>query len=347
MSSDSSFDTVLSVSTVTGRAFARAGLLGNPSDGYEGKAIALIVRNFRAEVSIEPSDHFEILRGAADSLSFDRFSDLVELLEDQGCYGGVRLMKAAIKRFAGHAARWEMNLNPARMKFTMRYDSDIPRQVGMSGSSALVIATMRALMEWFRIEIEPHELAELALAAELEDLGIAAGPMDRVIQSYEGVMHMDFKQPRTAASYTRLDPALLPPLFIAYDPRTGESSGKVHSDVKFRWLRGDKDVRDAIATFPSIVDEGLPALMKEDRKTLMRLVDKNFDTRAAIWTLSARDHEMVRIGREQGAAVKFCGSGGAVLGIMQDEADYAKIEKAYLAAGYKIIRPQIEPKGTM
>lgn len=32
------------------RAYARAGLLGNPSDGYNGKTVSLIVRNFWAEV---------------------------------------------------------------------------------------------------------------------------------------------------------------------------------------------------------------------------------------------------------------------------------------------------------
>jgi len=28
------------------RAYARAGLIGNPSDGYHGKTISIIVRNF-------------------------------------------------------------------------------------------------------------------------------------------------------------------------------------------------------------------------------------------------------------------------------------------------------------
>ena len=32
------------------RAYARAGLVGNPSDGYHGKTISVIVRNFCAEV---------------------------------------------------------------------------------------------------------------------------------------------------------------------------------------------------------------------------------------------------------------------------------------------------------
>ncbi len=329
------------MTSVTGTAYARAGLLGNPGDGYEGKAIALIVRNFSASVTLEESDQFEIIPDDSESLRFPVFGDLVESLNEQGCYGGIRLVKGAIKRLAAHAG--DAMSDPARGKFRLAYRSDIPRQVGMSGSSAIVIATMRALMQWFNFAIEPHVLAELALSAELDDLGIAAGPMDRVIQSYEGVMLMNFKLPRTADSYRRLDPAILPPLYIAYDPRTGEVSGKVHSDVKFRWLRGDPDVREAIAVFPRLVDEGMVCLESGDREGFMKRVDTNFDTRARIWNLSERDHEMVRIGRQKGAAVKFCGSGGAVIGVMKDEADFPVIENAYQAAGYKVIRPRIEP----
>ena len=36
-------------------AYARAGLLGNPSDGYYGKTISLLMRNFRARVVLYPS----------------------------------------------------------------------------------------------------------------------------------------------------------------------------------------------------------------------------------------------------------------------------------------------------
>ncbi|MDA0285526.1 MAG: GHMP kinase, partial [Planctomycetota bacterium] len=32
------------------RAYARAGLIGNPSDGYYGRTLSLIVRNYWAEV---------------------------------------------------------------------------------------------------------------------------------------------------------------------------------------------------------------------------------------------------------------------------------------------------------
>lgn len=303
--------------------------------------MAVIVRNFSAEVTIEESDHFEILRGPADAISFPNFAGMVDLIGQQGCYGGVRLIKAAIKRFAQNAGQ----LPSEKMRFTMSYRSDVPRQVGLAGSSALVMAAIRALMAWFEVKIEPFDLAEMTLAAEVEDLGIAAGPMDRAIQAYEGVLHMDFKSPRRAEAYTRLDPKILPPLYIAYDPRTGEISGKVHSDVRLRWLKGDPEVREAMSLFPKLVDDGMICLTSGNLEGFRKLMDQNFNTRAKIWNLSPRDHEMVRIGRDLGAAVKFSGSGGAVVGAMPDESLFPAIERAYTQARYRVIRPQIEPTG--
>ena len=37
---------------ITAHAYARAGIVGNPSDGYFGKTIACIVRNFCATVTL-------------------------------------------------------------------------------------------------------------------------------------------------------------------------------------------------------------------------------------------------------------------------------------------------------
>ena len=220
----------------------------------------------------------------------------------------------------------------------MSYTTSVPRQAGLAGSSAIVIATLRALASWFEVEIPADELARLALAAEVEDLGITAGPMDRVIQANEGMMHMDFKPP---GRYTPLDPAILPPLFVAWDPRTGASSGRVHGAVRRRWLAGDPLVREAMAVFPALVDRGMECLKQGDHEGFRRLVDRNFDTRASIWTLGERDLELVEIGRRAGAAVKFAGSGGSVVGVMRDDADFAAIDAAYRASGYATIRPTV------
>ena len=326
----------------TGIAHARAGLLGNPSDQYDGKTIAFSIRDFSARVSIEGSDRFVLRPGPSDLIDFGSFLEAREVIRARGCDDGIRLLRAAIRRFADH---WEGMQGLAEddplLRFEMRYETSVPRQVGLAGSSAIVIAALRALMAWFGTEIEPATLAELALAAELEDLGISAGPMDRVIQCYEGVMLMDLREPRTAASYTRLAPEVLPRLFVAWDPLGGRASGRVHEGVRRRWREGDEEVHRAMAVLDELVDSGSACLQRGDHAVFRELMDRNFDIRAQLFPISKPDREMVEIGRSHGAATRLCGSGGAVVGAPADAREFDEIAAAYRSAGYRVIRPEV------
>ena len=49
------------------QSYARAGLIGNPSDGYFGKTISFIVRNYVAEVELWESPELEILPGVPEA----------------------------------------------------------------------------------------------------------------------------------------------------------------------------------------------------------------------------------------------------------------------------------------
>ncbi len=326
----------------TGVAHARAGLLGNPSDVYGGKAIALSIREFRARVVIGAADHFAIHPSASDLLTFESLKEANEAFESIGCEDGMRLVRAAVRRFAAHWSEFtRLSDDDLLLRFTIRYDTNIPRQVGLAGSSAIVVATLRALMSWFDVAIEPAVLAELALAAEVEDLGITAGPMDRVIQAYEGVMLMDFREPRGAASYRQLDPVILPPLYVAWDPRGGACSARAHGDLRDRWQRGDPGLREIMQEFRDLVDTGMEHLERHDLAGFRKLVDRNFEMRSRIFAVAERDKQMVAIAREHGSAAKQCGSGGAVLGVPAEASDISAIAETYRHAGFKMIRPQI------
>src|ERR1700752_5016542 len=85
--------------TIETYAYARAGLLGNPSDGYYGKTIAFLVRNFRARVLLYPSARLEIKPGKADMPVFESMDDLYRSTRWRGYYGGIRIIQALIVRF--------------------------------------------------------------------------------------------------------------------------------------------------------------------------------------------------------------------------------------------------------
>lgn len=329
-----------------GIAYARAGLLGNPSDVYGGKVIALSVTNFRAQVMIEPAAGFALRPGESDMLAFPSAREASRSFENAGCEDGMRLLRAALHRFAVYWNGFgELAADDPSLQFTMRYRTDIPRQVGLAGSSAIIIAALRALMSWFDVEIEPATLAEIALAAEVEDLGITAGPMDRVIQAYGGVVLMDLKEPRSAASYRPLSADILPPLFVAWDPCGGACSGIAHGDLRGRWERGDFEVHRIMSEFRDLVDEGVDlleggGLERGDTRAFRELLSRNFEMRSRIFQISERDRQMVAIARQLDAAAKLSGSGGAVIGVPASDDDLDTLAAAYEQAGFRMIRPQ-------
>src|SRR5215203_1918231 len=109
---------------ITAHAFARAGLVGNPSDGYFGKTISFVIRNFQATVRLWESPHFEIVPTHGD---FARFETVTQFLRDvklHGYYGGMRLQKATVKKFHEYCRVHDIPLNDRG--FTLSFDSDIP-----------------------------------------------------------------------------------------------------------------------------------------------------------------------------------------------------------------------------
>jgi len=174
----------------------------------------------------------------------------------------------------------------------------------------------------------------------MEELFIQAGLQDRVIQTYEGCMYMDFSRELMEAQghgeYARLPVANLPPLWLAYlsDP---SNSGKIHSDVKARWMSGEEEVVEAMKTFGSFTDTGRATLESRDWAALGDAMNANFALRRKIYgdaCLGASNLAMIAIAQAEGMPVKFPGSGGAVVGMSQSEEERDAIKVLYENAGY-------------
>jgi len=325
------------------RAYARAGLLGNPSDGYFGKTISIIVKNFGAFVSLYQTPELVIEEMEDDRNSYRNIYHLTESIRRNGYYGGRRLIKAVIKRFCEYCDSNQIKL--ANKNFTIRYESSIPRQVGMAGSSAIATATMRALMQFFDVQIPVEIMPSLVLAAETEELAINAGLQDRVIQAYEGCVFMDFDkkymEKHQHGKYERLDPALLPKLYMAYKTDLSKVSGPVFNNLKERFNNGDELVHQTIRELANVAVEGKQALVNRDYKSLNQLIDHNFDLRCKIMKISESNMEFVRIARASGVSAKFSGSGGAIIGMYPDDETLSKLMVNLKKINARVIKPFI------
>ncbi|XP_061781525.1 glucuronokinase with putative uridyl pyrophosphorylase isoform X3 [Nerophis lumbriciformis] len=231
---------------ITFRSYARVGLMGNPSDGFNGKTIAMSISNFWAEVT---------------------------LIESQTL--------------------------------------DLPKPIR----------------------------ANFILNVETDELFITAGLQDRVVQVYEGLIYMDFSkklmEEKGYGNYISMDMCGLPPFWLAYlsDP---SDSGRIHSNIRQRWLSGEPLVVEAMETFAQLTDQARVALTDRNWNRLAQLMDQNFELRRSVYSdecLGLGNLKMVELAKQFGSAVKLPGSGGAVFGLCLDPTKLVEMRQAFQEAG--------------
>ena len=331
---------------VKARSFARAGLLGNPSDGYFGKTLSFAFANFGVDLTLAESSRMRFVPGEVDDAMFDSPEQLVHDLRIFGYYGGIRMLKAVSKLFFEYCM--ERGISIPRRNFTAEYKINVPRLVGLSGSSAICSAMLKALMKFYEVSIPEEYAPTLCLEAERDELGINCGYQDRVIQMYNGLVFMDFDKTHLESHgygrYERLSPSFLPNLYVAYDPNRAEESGKAHKKVKKLFEQKSPNVLSAMSEFADIAQKGRDALVAGRKEMLSSLIDANFDLRDSIFNVSEENRRMITVARSVGASAKFAGSGGAIVGTYEDDAQFERLASVLSEIGCKTLKPVIVEK---
>jgi glucuronokinase len=266
------------------RVPARAGLAGNPSDAYGGAAVAVPIPDLAATVEVHDAPAFEVA-GPAD---------------------GRRLIEAAVRRLARRAGREDDT-------FEVGWTTTIPREVGLAGSSALIIATMQALCARWELAIPPIELAHMALAVEVEDLGIAAGIMDRAVQAFGVPVLVDGDGARSLAC----EP--MPRLVIAWSSSAAAPSHQVHGPLRARFHAGEADVVAAMDRLAATARAAAQALEDGDLDALSACVRVTYAARVGLGVVGPEVAAMVESLTRLGVAATSAGSGGAVVGVLPDD----------------------------
>ena len=283
-------------------ALPRVSLIGNPSDIYGGFGLGFPIWNWQAKGFLDPS-----------------ISSAEEM----------PLLQAARLVFS--------QLHFIKEEFGLRFISDIPLQAGLGGSSALVMAALRAMGKAHGLQWTWRSLADATLTVEQEHLGIIAGPMDRWIQAQEEFLWMDFSGNKTEV----LPINTLPSLRVLISSKPGRPSGSVHAPIMERWSRGDPQIKRVMDAYRPLVEQGRVALLAGDISTLAECMDRNFELRASLFSIHEEDQAMINLCRRHGSAAKLCGSGGAVLALMKCKEEWSALEVEAKGAGITVVEPQL------
>lgn len=314
---------------IAASAPARANLVGNPSDLYGGAVLGCAVP-LRARVAIEEGPALVLETGGA----YARVAAAADLALRGDRFDVARAALAAEAARCGFAA-----LPAARIA----YESEIPFGSGIAGSTALLVALLRALAAWRGEAPSPYVLAERSRETERQLLGVACGWVDHYLCSFGGLRYVDLRgkerdDPPPGTPYATVEdlapyaPGL--PFVLAF---TGVShhSGSVHAPIRARWERGEPRVVAAYERMAALAREGKAALLRADWPALGALMGENHALTRELGGSGEANERLIEAALRAGAlAAKLAGAGGGgtIVALWPDD-DAAPLEAALRSAG--------------
>jgi len=311
----------------------RANLVGNPSDQYGGCQVSCSVP-LRACVTLEESPETRLATGAAEQ----RIASTLDL-----ALRGDRLdLGRAALRFAG----------PPLPRARIAYESEIPLRGGLAGSTALVVALLRALLAWRGEELDGHRLAEAARRLEREDLGIVCGFGDQYMAVFGGLRFLDFRGKahgdamETACFATVEDLAPWVPRlpFVLGSTGVQHASTAVHAPIRERWLAGERAVVEGYARVMALGGEGKRALLEGDWLRLAAAMNENHAIQRGLGGSGESNERLIAAALAAGAPgakLAGAGQGGTIVALWPDP-NAAPLDRALRAAGATAIH-RLEP----
>ena len=264
--------------------YARAGMLGNPSDGYFGKTLV-----FRDVELARPCPGLSQRPPG-----------------DQAVQGGPSRLRKPRRSVSDYALAGLLRRHPHHPGTDRAFDRVLPRAgdrtPGPQFHTGIRVRRFRSGSGWAGrapssprrcgrfvsitdVEIPLPIQANLVLETETRELNVPAGLQDRVIQAYHGLVYMDFSrdlmEARGYGEYERLDPGLLPNIYVAARTSLSEGTEVFHSNLRERWRRGDPEVVGRHAHLGGLCRRGQSdCLLRRDYARLGELINANFDLRA-------------------------------------------------------------------
>ncbi|HET6386787.1 MAG TPA: hypothetical protein VFJ58_25630 [Armatimonadota bacterium] len=280
----------------------RAGVVGNPTDGYGGSVISSTISE-RAWCEIRPSA----------ALSVDIGGDHQDVRSEADL-----ALKGDNADVARAVIRYFWPIAPA----AITAGTGIPIRAGLSGSTAILTAIFAGVLDHLDRSLAPHEIAETARSIEYDLLKITCGFQDQHMIVFGGANYMDFRG-KAPGDPDPLPWAAIEPLplheNLARDGcklllgHTGVQriSGAIHKGLRERWIEGDPDVVDGYLQIATLAREGKKAVHRRDWPLLGAMMNENHAIQRDLGGSGEANERLIRAARENGAlGAKLAGAGG-------------------------------------
>src|SRR5271165_5145513 len=266
---------------------------------HPGAVSVNVALNILTACRITPRAGREILLQSHDTAREECFASLDELL--------------AAKSYQHPLAAYLIRLFKPKNGFVLETFSESPAGAGISGSSALMIATSSALVRFTGCEMEKEQIRVIAQNVEAQLIRVPTGCQDYYPAMYGGVsaVHLD-----AGSIWREVIPVPLAEIderFMLFYTEGPRQSGINNWEVFKQHINGDKHVIRNFAEISRIAQamhRALAGQQWDDVERLMREEWKLRRTNAPGITTPLID-KLIAVARRHGArAAKVCGAGG-------------------------------------
>jgi len=287
---------------VVAHAPGRAGIIGNPTDGYGGSVISC---------SVEPRARVQIVTGS-DGLT-------VNIAGQTKTFSGSRAEFILAGDYFDCVRAVVQYFRLFDFKATIDLDTKVPVQAGLAGSTAVLASLVAAINTVREIKNDPYTLAETIRTIELNYLEIQCGYQDQYMAVFGGLNYMDFRQKEFYRSLKREIFATVEPFGQYVDEmpflvaHTGKKrvSGHVLTPVRERWLDGDPEVTNGYQRASQLARLGKRAFIDKNWRLLGRLMNENHTIQQKLGASGEENDHLINIALKAGAlGAKLAGAGG-------------------------------------
>ena len=227
--------------------------------------------------------------------------------------------------------------------------SEAPAGAGISGSSALLIATVSAFNRLYKTGLNLEKTRELAQNIEAQIVNVPTGCQDYYPALYGGVSAIELTAGGIVHNAIPVDPAELNSRFVLAYTGKPRNSGINNWEVMKLHIDGDKAVHRNFDRIAEIARGMRDALERNDWPEAERLLHEEWSFRkknAPSITTELIDH-LVSATRKAGArAAKVCGAGGGGCVVFLCEPNAKSgVADAIRAAGGHVLDAEVAPAG--
>jgi D-glycero-alpha-D-manno-heptose-7-phosphate kinase len=327
--------------TITAHAPCRADLAGGTVDLWPLYLFhpGALTLNFALEIlttcQLTPLEGTRIELRSLDTGCEDTFADLAEL-------NAARKHKHAL-------AACVVSFFAPEQGLRLETDSESPAGAGISGSSAMMIATCSALARFTGRDLDPENLRALAQNLEAQIIHVPTGCQDYYPALYGGVsaIHLDPDGIHRAA--VPVAPEEIEMRFLLAYTGAPRQSGINNWEVFKAHINGDRHVFRNFDKIVALARDMHQAFLRHDWEDVARLIREEWKLRRtnAPGITTPKIDKLIEVARKNGGrAAKVCGAGGGGCVLMMvEEGAKGPVSQAVAQAGGRMLPLKVARDG--